>query len=167
MRTAADRPRSSWGWPLGLAMALVASAALNVGFAIVASRDASFAVEPDYYRKGLEWDRTMAQEDANRALGWVLALRAEPAADPGRLRLVAILRDRAGAPVSGALVTLEARHGARAADIVRGTLAEAAGDRYAADLPLRRAGLWELRLTARRGGEVFTQRIATDLPGTP
>lgn len=167
MTPGAHRPRRGWGWPFGLAVALVASAALNVGFAVVASRDASFAVEPDYYRKSLEWDRTMAQEDTNRALGWALAIRAEPAADSGKLRLVAILRDRAGRRVDGALVTVEARHGARAAEVVSGTLADAGNDGYAADLPLRRAGLWELRLTARRDGDVFTQRLAAELPGTP
>ena len=167
MTPVSPRRRRGWGWPLGLALGLIASAALNIAFAIVASRDASFAVEPDYYRKSLEWDRTMTQEDVNRALGWSLAVHAEPAASPGMLRLVVTLRDRAGGLVDAGLVTVEARHGARAAQVVTGTLTPVAGDRYAADIPLRRAGLWELRLTAHRGGDVFTKQIAADLPGTP
>ena len=167
MTSAFRRRQRGWGWPLGLALALVTSAALNIAFAIVASRDASFAVEPDYYRKSLEWDRTMIQEDANRALGWSLAVHAEPAADPGLLRIVVTLRDRAGGLVDAGLVTVEARHGARAAQVVTGTLTPFAGDRYAVDLPLRRAGLWELRLTAHRGRDVFTKQIAAELPGTP
>ena len=37
-------------------------------FAVVASRDPSFAVEPDYYRKSLEWDATAAQARASKPL---------------------------------------------------------------------------------------------------
>jgi nitrogen fixation protein FixH len=154
-----------WVWPVGLALALSASAGINIGFMIVANRDASFAVEPDYYRKGLEWDRTMAQEDTNRALGWGVAVAGERASLPGRLRLVARLTDRAGRPLDGAAVTVEARHGARAAEPVGGVLRSDGGGRYAAELPLARPGLWELRFDVRRGGDLFTARISADLPG--
>ena len=165
MTAISGRRRRGWGWPLGLALALAASAAANIGFAVVASRDPSFAVEPDYYRKGLEWDRTMAQEEVNRHLGWALSVDAGPAERPADLRLVVRLSDRDGRGVDGAAVTVAARHGARAAEAVSGDLAPVAGGRYAADLPLRRAGLWELRLTARRGDVVFTAQVTTDLPG--
>lgn len=155
-----------WLWPLGLALALAVSAGINIGFMIVANRDASFAVEPDYYRKSLEWDQTMAQEDTNRALGWRLAVAGEGASLPGRLRLVARLTDRAGQPLEGAAVVVEARHGARAAEPVGGVLEPDGGGRYAAELPLVRPGLWELRFDVRRGGDLFTARISTDLPGS-
>jgi len=141
-----------WLWPLGLALALGASAGVNIGFMIVANRDASFAVEPDYYRKSLEWDQTMAQEDNNRALGWRLAVAGERASLPGRLRLVARLTDRGGRPLEDAAVAVEARHGARAAEPVGGVLESDGGGRYAAELPLARPGLWELRFEVRRGG---------------
>ena len=167
MSGASTARRRGAGWPVGLALALLASAALNIAFAVVASRDASFSVEPDYYRKSLEWDRTMAQEDANRALGWSIDVGSEPAAEPHALRLVARLRDRGGAGMDGAVVTVEARHGARGADVVTATLAGAGGGRYAADLPLRRPGLWELRFDVTRGSVRYTQRVAADLPGAP
>jgi nitrogen fixation protein FixH len=159
--------RRGWGWPFGLTLALLASAGLNIAFALVATHDASFAVEPDYYRKALEWDRTMAQEAANRALGWRITVAAEPAPRPGTLRLVARITDRDGRGVDGAAMSVEARHGARAAAPVSGTLAAVAGGRYVADLPLRRAGLWELRFVARRDGDLYTQHVASDLPGAP
>jgi nitrogen fixation protein FixH len=165
VRASNIRPRRPWLWPLGLALALSASAGLNIGFMIVANRDPSFAVEPDYYRKSLEWDRTMAQEDTNRALGWRLAVAGERAGLPGRLRLVARLTDRAGQPLDGAAVAVEARHGARAAEPVGGVLESAGGGRYAAELPLARPGLWELRFEVRRGGDLFTAQITADLPG--
>lgn len=165
MSTATIRRGRPWLWPLGLALALGVSAGINVGFMIVANRDPSFAVEPDYYRKGLEWDRAMAQEDTNRALGWRLAVADEQASLPGRLRLVARLTDRAGRPLDGGAVAVEARHGARAAEPVGGVLASDGGGRYAAELPLARPGLWELRFDVRRGGDFFTARITAELPG--
>lgn len=163
----ASSPRRGrpWLWPLGLALALGASAGVNIGFMIVANRDASFAVEPDYYRKSLEWDQTMAQEDTNRALGWRLAVAGERASLRGRLRLVARLTDRDGLPLEGAAVAVEARHGARAAEPVGGVLESGGEGRYTAELPLARPGLWELRFDVRRGGDLFTARISTDLPG--
>ena len=45
---------------------LVGGAGANVGLMLVATSDASFAVEPDYYQKALAWDETMAQAARNR-----------------------------------------------------------------------------------------------------
>lgn len=159
-------PGRGWLWPLGLALALALSAGGNVVFMVLASRDASFAVEPDYYRKALDWDRTMAQASANRALGW-MATVDEVVPAPGGRRLVVRLIDREGRPVDGAQVTVEGRHGARAAEVVHGRLAGAGQGRYAAELPLGRAGLWELRVRAERAAQVFTQRLDADLPPRP
>ena len=159
----------AWLWPLGLALALALSAGGNIVFMVLASRDPSFAVEPDYYKKGLDWDRTMAQEAADRALGWTVSLEGThdaPTARGGR-RLVLRMLDRDGRGVDGAAVTLEALHGARAADIVRGRLIGTGQGRYVADLPLARAGLWELRVRAEHGATVFTQRITAELPARP
>jgi nitrogen fixation protein FixH len=159
------RPAGShaWLWPLGLALALALSAGGNIVFMILASRDPSFAVEPDYYRKSLDWDRTMAQEGTNRALGWTVRVEDAGAAAGGR-RLVLRVLDREGRAVEGAEITLEALHGARAADVVRGRLIGIGQGRYTADLPLARPGLWELRVRAERGATVFTQRIVAELP---
>ena len=156
----------AWLWPVGLALALTLSAGGNIVFMILANRDPSFAVEPDYYQKGLDWDRTMAQEAANRVLGWTARLE-DSAPAPGGRRLVLRVLDREGRPVEGAEVTLEALHGARAAEIVRGRLTGSGQGRYGADLPLVRAGVWELRVRAARGAAVFTQRIDAELPARP
>jgi nitrogen fixation protein FixH len=163
MTTAASR---AWLWPLGLALALALSAGGNVLFMVLANRDASFAVEPDYYQKALDWDRTMAQEAANRALGWTARVEGATATAGGR-RLTLRLLEGDGRGLDGAVVTVEALHGARAAEIVRGRLDGVGEGRYAAELPLARAGLWELRLRAERGDRVFTQRLAAELPPRP
>jgi len=58
-----------WYWPVGLAALLVVSAGANIALIVITSRDASFAVEPNYYAKALAWDETMAQQARNEALG--------------------------------------------------------------------------------------------------
>jgi nitrogen fixation protein FixH len=130
---------------------------------VVANRDASFAVEPDYYRKAVEWDRTMAQAARNAELGWTVSARLEPGAGD-RARLVTLVRDRAGAPLTGAAVVVEAFPSARAREIASVAL-EPTGDAgvHAGLLPSSRPGLWELRLRVTRGAEVFTRTLSQDL----
>ena len=155
-----------WYWPVVIVVLLVGSAGANIGFMIVANRDASFAVEPDYYRKAVEWDQAMAQEARNAELGWTVSARLG-LAGAEQAWLIAAVRDRAGAPITGAAVTVEAFPSARAREIASFTL-EPTGDAgvYAAALPSGRPGLWELRVRVTRGGEVFTRTLSQDLAAT-
>ncbi len=142
---------------------LVGGAGANVGLMLVATGDASFAVEPRYYEKALRWDETMAQEARNRALGWSIAVAFDGAPRPGQVELAARVNDRRGHAVEGARVGVEAFHSARASHVLTATLGPEATGRYSAMLPLDRAGLWELRLRVERGGEVFTQTLVQEL----
>jgi hypothetical protein len=152
-----------WAWPVAIVALLVGSAGANIAFMIVANRDATFAVEPDYYRKAVEWDRTMAQESRNAELGWTVSARLEPA-DAGRARLFALVRDRAGAPLSGAAVRVEAFPSARAREIAGVALEPTRGAGvYTGLLPSARPGLWELRVQVTRGTDVFTRTLTQDL----
>jgi nitrogen fixation protein FixH len=151
-----------WLWPVGIVALLAGGAGANVGLLVIASRDASFAVEPDYYRKAVNWDQTMAQEARNAELGWRVAAAIEPAGR-GQARLRARVADRAGAPVTGARVTVEAFASARAAQIVNVALVPEGAGVYAAALPVGRPGLWELRVTVARGAQVFTRTLSQDV----
>ncbi|RMH00918.1 MAG: hypothetical protein D6702_12710 [Planctomycetota bacterium] len=141
--------------PVGL---LLLSLGIGAVTLVLALSDPGFAVEKDYYRKGLEWDRELAQERRNRELGWRAEIEAgvDPAAAtvPFLVRLV----DAGGGPVVGAAVEVEAFHLARSAEPFRTPLEEVSPGRYRGTLPLRRAGKWEFRLRAVRGEEVFTDR---------
>jgi len=155
-----------WYWPVVIVVLLVGSAGANIGFMIVANRDASFAVEPDYYRKAVEWDRAMAQEARNTELGWTVSARLEPTA-ADRARLVAAVRDRAGAALTGADVRVEAFPSARAREIASVALEPGGGAGvYTGLLPSARPGLWELRVQVTRGAEVFTRTLSQDLAAT-
>jgi len=153
-----------WYWPVGLAALLVVSAAANIALVVITSRDASFAVEPDYYAKALAWDETMAQRARNEALGWALGLGVEPTGERGRMTVTARLTDSAGAPLLGAHVAIEARHNARASRVLTAVL-EPWDVGYGAAMPLARPGYWEFRVRVTRGPDVFTATLMRDVQG--
>jgi len=152
-----------WYWPVGLAALLVVSAGANIALVVITSRDASFAVEPDYYAKALAWDETMAQQARNEALGWALGLSVEPTGEGGRVTVSVGLSDGAGAPLPGARIAIEALHNARASRVLTAVL-EPRGPGYATVMPLARPGLWEFRVRVTRGPYVFTATLMRDVP---
>ena len=52
--------RGLW-WPIAVAAILATTVAANIWVMMIANDDPSFAIEPDYYRKALAWDTTLAQ----------------------------------------------------------------------------------------------------------
>jgi len=158
--------KRGWYWPFLLVGLLASGVAANLYFLARAVGDPSFAVEPDYYAKALAWDAHQAQERENVTLGWSVALEVTPAdLATGRAHLVARLTDREGGFVTGAAVALTAFHNARAAKVLTASLTETAEHDYVAEMPIVRPGLWEFRVTARRGSETFTAVVDQDAPG--
>lgn len=144
-------------WPFLLGGMLALGIGINVAMVVIATQDPSFAVEPDYYRKALAWDGTMAQESANRDLGW--QLEAGCGSSPADSWVVATLRDRDGAAVADATLAVEAFQGAMADRRVTGALLARDDRRYEGHMARLEPGMWELRFTATRGGEKFTRTL--------
>ena len=143
------------GWPLGIVAILAATVGLNIWVFRVASDDPSFAIEPNYYQKAVDWDSTLAQRRENLALGWHLSptLGAFTARQGAHLQVT--LTDAAGAAIPDATVKVAAFFNARANDIIDTTLVrDSAG--YAVNLPVTRGGVWELQFDVTRGGKRFT-----------
>jgi len=127
-------------------------------FLYIASSDPSAVAEPDYYAKALNWEDRQRQEQVNTELGWQgeVELGQEQS---GTRRVRLRLATAEGAPVDCRLVRAELFHKARAGRAFRGTLARTSTPGvYEASLPLRRAGLWEMRLEAWQGEARFTLR---------
>jgi nitrogen fixation protein FixH len=146
--------------------------ALTVGANVavfVAARDPhAAAIEPDYYRKAVAWDSTLAEERRSEALGWRLdAQLLDAARDGARLRVRLADRDRR--PLEGARVSVEAIHDLEADVRVRGVLAPHEPGVYEARLTLRHAGEWELRFDVRRGADRFATSLRREAvwPSTP
>jgi nitrogen fixation protein FixH len=148
-------------WPIAIVGVLAITVGANI-FLFKEARDGNgAATEPDYYRKGLAWDSTMAQARADVAMGWTLDAQAGPVG-LGLGVVTCTLKDSTGAPLTGATVTLEAIHNLEAEHYVHATLAPRAAGEYVSAPVLTRPGLWELRFTARRGAQVYTNVVRRD-----
>lgn len=153
-------------WPVAVIGALVVTVVANVLLLFAANDPGGRAVvEPDYYRKAVAWDSTMAQEAANDSLGWSVDARLEAAAGESVVR--ARVADRAGVPIEGARVSVVGIHNVDAGNPVAGALRETTPGDYEAALPFRHAGLWELRFLVQHGHESVTARIRRDLSARP
>ncbi len=145
-----------WYWPWLVTAALTFTVGVNVVMLFAASGDGGngYVVEPDYYRKAVDWDVTMARQASSDALGWrATATIARSSADSAGL--VVSVTDRDGMPLAGARFTAVLLHNRDAAHLVRSTLTETSAGRYEATMPLVHDGRWEVRLEARRAADRF------------
>ena len=147
------------GWPIGIAAILFTTVASNVGVILLTKDDPSFAVEPDYYRKAVEWDSTTARRARSDALGWQVTPTVQVGGANSELALALV--DANGAPITDAIVTGELLHIARAAQMQAVSFA-ATADGYAATVQMPRAGVWELRLDATRGDQRFLRTVRVE-----
>jgi hypothetical protein len=72
-----------WYWPWLLATGLLGIVAVNVTMLLVANSDANGSVvEPDYYRKAVQWDSTMAHRAESDLLRWTAAVSLSAGGPP-------------------------------------------------------------------------------------
>jgi len=149
-------------WPIAVAGILGLTVAANVWLIRIATGDPSFAIEENYYQRGVHWDDEMAQRAHNAELGWRLLATLSPIERGRGADLHVALNDSAVAPIADASVVVWAVHVARANDPVEVTLHSSAPGQYVARVPIERAGLWELRIDVHRGADRFTSTERLD-----
>lgn len=150
-----------WYWPWIIAALLIATVAGQGVMLYAAASDPTFAVEPDYYKKAVDFDEVIAQETANQRLGWVANAEIGARATAGA-EFSLHLTDSKGAAVAGARVAVVAISNLNGERHVSAALADRGDGRYAAILPLDRDGLWEFRINALRGADQFTADLHGD-----
>ncbi len=148
--------KQGMGWPIGVATILALTVAANIVVMRIANDDPSFSVEPDYYRKAVQFDSTMAQERKNLALGWGFDAAIDSIGDGKQTRLSVRLRDASSAPLPGARVAVMARFNARANDTLTAVLEEKPPGTYVTTLPIAHPGEWEVRVDATQGSQRFS-----------
>lgn len=147
------KPETRW---VGMVIGLLGLSVVIQGIAVFLSvGDPSFAIEPDYENKAVHYDDIRLQRLHNEALGWTVGIRAT-AGRPGDMQVDVILQDDAGRLIEDAQVGLEALHVARANRVLRADALPYAETGYRCALPMRRSGIWEFHVDARRGDEHFT-----------
>lgn len=151
---------SRW-WPAALVLVLAVTVVANVALYWKANHDPSFAVEPNYYERAVEWDSTVARRARSAALGWTMAVRLTPP-ELGQSTLLVDLRAQDGAALDSADVRAEASHNAHGADVFRLRLLPTGPGRYAARIPSEARGLWRVDLAAMRGADAFSERVTVD-----
>lgn len=170
--------KRGWQWPVLIALSLAFTVGVNVVMLFAAGSDPNgTVVEPDYYRKAVEWDRTMARRAASASLGWTATAtlgtaQAAGGAEPGPIatsvrlssRVLRVeLRDAAGAPITDADVSATLIHNREASAPVAVALSAADGG-YTGTGLLTHAGQWEVRVVARRGTERFETSMRIEAP---
>ena len=172
MSTAGTQPSESlvphkfiWvGVIVGLLTLQVFMSAIAV---FLATSDDSTAIEPNYGAKALQWDEAMAAKRASDSLGWKTVIDVPAIADLyGKRTIRLTVLDKSGAPVKDADVKLAIFHHAHASHIHNVSLAETKDfpGTYSAAVEMRRGGLWEFRITAKRGSEEFYLAEVRDVP---
>lgn len=154
-----------WQWPLFVVVLLLLNAAIAVSAIYYATTDKTFAVEPDYYRKAMRWDSYAAMRDASAKLAWRIHASVESAPSPAaKSRLIIHVTDRENTPVTDVQFRAVAFHHARAADRLELALANAGEGTYECEAAMDRAGLWEIRLIASRGQDIFESVEQVEVP---
>lgn len=152
--------KKGWQWPVLVTLALGFTVGVNVVMLFASKSDPNgTVVEPDYYRKAVDWDRTMARQAASNALGWQ-ATSSLGVVNTAAREVRVVLRDSAGALVSDAEVSVTLIHNREASEPVLATLHAMGDGAYSGNALASRSGQWEVRITARRGTDRFevTQR---------
>jgi nitrogen fixation protein FixH len=131
-----------------------------VTMVIVATHDRSFAVEPDFYQKGLHYEQTLDQRRENSRLGWTAKVEvSRPLSGSNARSVVCRLSDRDGQPLNDAKIDMVAFAHLRASRAQSCVLFPQDSGRYVVSLAFDDPGIWEFRLVVTRGKDTFTQVI--------
>lgn len=167
---AATDGKRGWYWPALLIALLLLPVGANGYLMLRATNDPSFFIEKDYYKKAVAWDQHQAEARRSAELGWHVELKPDPAAGGQGAAFTARLLDRSGQPVAGARLQLSAVRIARSSETFDAAPKETAPGNFVFSLPLRAAGLYEWRVSAQRGSEVYSATLRKDVtlpPGGP
>jgi len=152
---------SSRLWPAALVAVLAVTVVANIAIYWTATHDRSFAVEPDYYQRAIDWDSTVARGQRSAALGWVADVRLAPP-EGGQATLVVAFTAADGLPLDSLDVRAALSHNAEGANVHHARLAPTGPGLYATRIPSSAQGLWRVEVAATRGPDAWSSRVTVD-----
>ena len=164
MSTNTPAPRALH-WPALIIGLLTLEIVLCVVGYTLAKGDRTFAVESDYYKKGLDWDHKNGEDIASQKLGWQPSIAITPFPNSNGKQFVTLtLTDAQGRNIDGATVMLRCFAHARPANVQETELLPAGSGKYVAELDVFRPGLWEFRIMVKRYSDIFMTTLQKELP---
>lgn len=150
-------------WPLMIIGLLALNMTIVVATIVCATSDHSFAVEPDYYKKAVEWDRTARERDHAAELGWDVGVSLkQPRAGSDRSVICVTIskpsdkgHHESPTLLDGAQVQIEAFPQARSSQRLTGAAVGIGNGEYDFEAPISRTGLWEVRVRINRGPDAL------------
>ena len=129
--------------------------AANVVFIVLAWQSWSGLSTDDAYRRGLAYNETLRQAEAQRALGWQVRAELVPLADGGA-RLSVVFTGSNDTPVERLDITGQLRRPSREGADRPVVLTGQGSGRYGTDVDLPFSGQWDLHLRATSpDGKIF------------
>lgn len=143
---------SSWRWfPWAVAGAMGLVIAVNVGMVYAALHTFPGQAGSDGFDLSNRYDQVIERTQAQAALGWTVAAEVD-----AQHRPVLVLQDRAGAPLSGAMVHATAERPVGPERNTALAFRETAPGHYVANTALDEQGQWDLLLSADAHGQDLT-----------
>lgn len=127
--------------------------AVNAVLIVTATGSFSGLVVAHPYKKGIEYNHMHQALAEQKELGWQYSLQTSPR--DGQVRVVMQWSDKAALALSDLVVTLEASRPVENIAPITAELQPQGGGRYETLVDLPREGLWDLRITASKGGREY------------
>lgn len=148
--------RAMMMWGGMVVVLLFGSVGMWIYAAFLAVSDPSMAIVPDYYQKGLDWDKHLAEVSVSEHLGWTVHPIPPSHRDSNGVATIDIfVRDKLHQPVTGLTGKAQLYHHARAAELQEPEIQEAEPGTYRVAMKDARPGTWQLSLELNRDNEHF------------
>lgn len=118
------------------------------------------------YLKGIDYNQTLAQIEAQEALGWAVESALVPSDVPGGFTVSVHLTGADGAPLTGARTEARIERPTHHGIDVQATLTETAPGIYTAPVTLPAAGQWSIRSLVWHGENTHQKIVRVVLPSS-
>ncbi|OSM02559.1 FixH family protein [Magnetofaba australis] len=160
--TAAPKKRFE-PWPWVIVGILATALVVNATFIYLAGKSSNGLVIEGAYRRGITYNKEIDAARRQMELGWRVSLAGSEALQEGRQGAISLtVLDKSGQPVAGATVAGTLFRPTDQALDQPISMSEAAPGVYQAQITPAQRGIWDVKLKAQRGEDVyrFVQRIS-------